>query len=100
MSREEIREFFYKEGLIHFDETACGKFSLERDLDEENWSQFQRRAKISAELERVEKIGSGIRRIRDLCRDHSVAEPLNKVSENWVTTTFARQVEHAEERGT
>ena len=51
MSREEIREFFYKEGLIHFDETACDKFSLERDLDEENWSQFQRRAKIPAEME-------------------------------------------------
>ena len=262
MSREEIREFFYKEGLIHFDETACDKFSLERDLDEENWSQFQRRAKIPAEMEPatalrnlhligqddrmthagawlladditrytlragvtcavfrgvtktrildrkeftgdlfsifedcmaylqtklntaliphalgrderlelpegalrevlvnaivhrdyrstanvqvhvfrdrleivtpgglpagmreedlgtksvprnpllfgmfyrmglVEQIGSGIRRIRQLCRDYDVAEPLIDVSENWVTTTFARQVEHAEERGT
>ena len=260
MSREEIREFFYKEGLIHFDETACDKFSLERDLDEENWSQFQRRAKIPAEMEPatalrnlhligqddrmtnagawlladditrytlragvtcavfrgvtktrildrkeftgdlfsifedcmaylqtklntaliphargrderlelpedalrealvnaiahrdyrstanvqvhvfhdrleivtpgglpagmreedlgtksvprnpllfgmfyrmglVEQIGSGIRRIRDLCRDHGVADPLIDVSENWVTTTFVRQVEHAEER--
>ncbi len=262
MSREEIWEFFYKEGLIHFDETACDKFSLERDLDEENWSQFQRRAKIPAEMEPatalrnlhligqdgrmthagawlladditrytlragvtcavfrgvtktrildrkeftgdlfsifedcmaylqtklntaliphalgrderlelpegalrealvnaivhrdyrstanvqvhvfrdrleivtpgglpagmreedlgtksvprnpllfgmfyrmglVEQIGSGIRRIRQLCRDYEVAEPLIDVSENWVTTTFARQVEHAEERGT
>lgn len=51
MSREEIREFFYKEGLIHFDETACDKFSLEGDLDEENWSLFQHRAKIPAEME-------------------------------------------------
>ena len=51
MSREEIREFFYKEGLIHFDETACDKFSLERDLGEENWSLFQRRAKIPADME-------------------------------------------------
>ena len=51
MSREEIREFFYKEGLIHFDETACDKFSLERDLDEGNWSLFQRRAKIPADME-------------------------------------------------
>ena len=262
MLREEIREFFYKEGLIHFDETACDKFSLERDLDEENWSQFQRRAKIPAEMELatalrnlhligqdgrmthagawlladditrytlragvtcavfrgvtktrildrkeftgdlfsifedcmvylqtklntaliphalgrderlelpegalrealvnaivhrdyrstanvqvhvfrdrleivtpgglpagmreedlgtksvprnpllfgmfnrmglVEQIGSGIRRIRQLCRDYDVAEPLIDVSENWVTTTFARQVEHAKERGT
>ena len=51
MAREEIREFFYKEGLIHFDETACGKFSLERDLDEETWSLFQRRAKIPADMD-------------------------------------------------
>ena len=50
MSREEIREFFYKEGLIHLDETACDKFSVERDLDGENWSLFRRRAKIPAEM--------------------------------------------------
>ena len=50
MSREEIREFFYKEGLIHFDETACDKFSVERDLNGENWSLFRRRAKIPAEM--------------------------------------------------
>lgn len=43
----------------------------------------------------VEQIGSGIRRIRELCRDHGVAEPIIDVSENWMTTTFARQVEHA-----
>ena len=48
----------------------------------------------------VEQIGSGIRRIRQLCRDYEVAEPLIDVSENWVTTTFARPVEHAADRGT
>ena len=257
MSRQEIREFFYKEGSIHFDETACDKFLFDRDLDEENRSLFQRRAKIPVEMESttalrnlhligedgrmthagawllardirrfnvsadvacalfmgtdkvrildrrdfhgdvysmmegvmawilskinveyiikrvkreerpelpeeaireavvnalahrdyrstanvqiylftdrleivspgglpagmteaalgiksiprnpllfgilhrmeaVERIGSGIQRIRDLCREHGVAEPLIEVSENWVTTTFARQVEHA-----
>ena len=26
MSREEIREFFFKEGLIRFDETPCRDF--------------------------------------------------------------------------
>ena len=51
MAREEIREFFYKVGLIHFDETACDKFLFERDLDEENWLLFQGRAKIPAEME-------------------------------------------------
>ena len=34
--------------------------------------------------------GSGIRRIRDLCREHGVAEPLIEVSASWVTTTFHR----------
>ena len=48
----------------------------------------------------VEQIGSGIRRIRQLCRDYEVAEPLINVSENWVTTTFARPVEHAADRET
>ena len=38
----------------------------------------------------VEQIGSGIRRIRQECRDYGVAEPLIEVSENWVTTTFRR----------
>ena len=38
----------------------------------------------------VENIGSGIRRIRDLCREHDVAEPVIDVSEHWVTVTFPR----------
>ena len=35
MSREEIREFFFKEGLIHFDETPCSRFSAKEDLTED-----------------------------------------------------------------
>ena len=46
-------------------------------------------------MEAVENIGSGIRRIRDLCREHGVAEPLIEVSESWVTTTFERPGELA-----
>ena len=38
----------------------------------------------------VENIGSGIRRIRELCREHGVPEPVIDVSEHWVTTTFLR----------
>ncbi len=261
MSREEIREFFFKEGLIRFDETPCRRFDLERDLTEENWERFGQRAGLPEGLESVatlenlhlakggemthagawlladditrytlragvtcavlrgvtkthildrkeftgdlysifedcmaylqaklntaliphargrderlelpeealrealvnaiahrdyrstanvqvyvfrdrleivtpggraagmreedlgnksvprnpllfgmfyrmglvEQIGSGIRRIRQLCRDYEVAEPLIDVSENWVTTTFARPIEHATGRGT
>ena len=38
----------------------------------------------------VENIGSGIKRIRDLCREHGVAEPVIDASEHWVTVTFPR----------
>ena len=50
MSREEIREFFFAEGRIRFDETPCPGFSLERDLDEETWAKFRRRAKVPEHL--------------------------------------------------
>jgi ATP-dependent DNA helicase RecG len=53
MSRDEIREFFYSEGLIHFDETPCEKFSLETDLGEESWSLFRQRANIPAGMDPV-----------------------------------------------
>lgn len=38
----------------------------------------------------VEQVGSGIKRIREMCRDYGVAEPVIEVSDNWVTTTFKR----------
>lgn len=41
-------------------------------------------------MDLVEKIGSGIKRIRQMCRDYEVAEPVFEVSEHWVTTTFKR----------
>ncbi len=46
----------------------------------------------------VENIGSGIRRIRDLCREHGVAEPIIDVSEHWVTVTFRRPAVPVDER--
>ena len=46
----------------------------------------------------VENIGSGIRRIRDLCREHGVAEPVIEVSEHWVTVTFPRPALRVNER--
>ena len=38
----------------------------------------------------VERIGSGIRRIRDLCCEHGLAEPLIEVSAPCVTTSLGR----------
>ena len=51
MSRDEIRELFYAEGVIRFDETPCRRFSLDSDLDEETWARFRRRAKIPDHME-------------------------------------------------
>ena len=41
-------------------------------------------------MEAVEHIGSGIRRIRNLCRDYGVAVPQIDVSEHWFTVIFPR----------
>jgi len=46
MSRNEIREFFYREGLIHFDETPCDRFDINSDLNRAVWNRFVRRAKL------------------------------------------------------
>ena len=51
MSRDEIREFFFAEGAIRFDESACRRFSLDRDLDDEAWTVFRRRAKIPGHMD-------------------------------------------------
>ena len=51
MSRDEIRESFYKEGLIRFDETPCPRFDLQRDLTPEAWSRFAARARIPDGME-------------------------------------------------
>ncbi len=47
----------------------------------------------------VEQVGSGICRIRELCRDCGVAEPGIQISEHWVTATFSRQVEPGTDQG-
>ncbi len=51
MSRDEIREFFFKEGLIHFDETPCQSYDLKRDLSPEIWARFVSRAGIPANMD-------------------------------------------------
>ena len=51
MSRDEIREFFFKEGVIHFDETPCSRFNLKKDLTDSVWRRFRQRAGIPADME-------------------------------------------------
>jgi len=49
---------------------------------------------ILQRMDLVEQIGSGIRRIRQLCREQGVPIPVIDVSNNWVTTTFPRATGH------
>jgi len=43
-------------------------------------------------MDAVEHIGSGIKRIRNLCREYGIAEPRIEVSENWFTISFPRSI--------
>ena len=51
MSRSEIGGQFFIEGLLHFDEMICNGFTLDNDLDRENWSLFQQRARIPKSMD-------------------------------------------------
>ena len=53
MSRDEIREFFFKEGLIRFDKTPCQNFKIDRDLTPEAWARFAARAHIPEEMDPI-----------------------------------------------
>jgi ATP-dependent DNA helicase RecG len=52
MKRDEIREFFFKEGLIRFDEQPCRRFDLRRDFDIKKYQAFIRSADIPRGLKR------------------------------------------------
>jgi ATP-dependent DNA helicase RecG len=40
MKRDEIREFFFREGLIRFDEQPCRNFDMRRDFDSRKYRDF------------------------------------------------------------
>ena len=83
MSRDEIRESFYKEGLIRFDETPCPRFDLQRDLTPEAWSRFAARARIPDELEALIAL-ENLHLVRDGQMTHAgawlLAEDITKYS--------------------
>jgi ATP-dependent DNA helicase RecG len=83
MSRDEIRESFYKEGLIRFDETPCPRFDLQRDLTPEAWSRFAARARIPDELEPLFAL-ENLHLVRDRQMTHAgawlLAEDITKYS--------------------
>jgi ATP-dependent DNA helicase RecG len=46
LSRSEIRQFFFKEGLIHFDEMVCERYDLEKHLSDPIFAEFAKVARI------------------------------------------------------
>ena len=40
LSRDEIREFFFKEGLIRLDETPCNAFDQSAEITASRWAEF------------------------------------------------------------
>ena len=52
MNRDEIREFFYKEGLIYFDEKINTRYAYPDDLPKEQFDYFLKESGLSAELSR------------------------------------------------
>ncbi len=50
LSRDEIRDFFFKEGLIRLDETPCNAFDPSVEITPVRWAEFAQRAGIDSEL--------------------------------------------------
>ena len=51
MSRDEIRDFFFKEGLIRLDETPCNAFDPSVEITPARWTEFAERAGIDPGLD-------------------------------------------------
>ncbi len=50
LSRDEIRDFFFKEGLIRLDETPCNAFDPSVEITSVRWAEFAQRAGIDPAL--------------------------------------------------
>ena len=53
LTRDEIREFFFKEGVIHYDATPCKRFKLEKDLSPAVWKSFAERASVPESMDPI-----------------------------------------------
>lgn len=50
LSRDEIRDFFFKEGLIRLDETPCNAFDPSVEITSVRWAEFAQHAGIDPEM--------------------------------------------------
>ena len=51
MSRDEIRDFFFEEGLVRLDETPCNTFDPSVEITTARWAEFAERAGIDPGLD-------------------------------------------------
>ena len=51
LSRDEIRDLFFKEGLIRLDESPCRAFDPSVEITTERWTEFADRAGIASDLD-------------------------------------------------
>ena len=51
MSRDEIRDFFFKEGLVRLDETPCNAFDPSVEITPARWAEFAERTGIDPGLD-------------------------------------------------
>ena len=58
MTRSQIREFFFREGLIHFDAMPNPTFTISRDLAGNRYREFARSARIPAKLNSLDVLSN------------------------------------------
>jgi len=59
MKRDQIREFFFREGLIRFDEQPCNGFNMRKDFDSAKYQAFVKASGIPATV-RTEDVLSNL----------------------------------------
>jgi len=56
LGRNEIRDFYFREGLLHYDEMPCHKFNMPLDLDRVPFESFAKRARIPEDIDHLQAL--------------------------------------------
>ena len=72
MSRDEIRDFFFQEGLIRVDETPCNTFDTSAEVTPVRWAEFAERTGIDSGLDPIAVL-ENLHLVRDSKMTHAGA---------------------------
>ena len=72
MSRYEIRDFFFREGLIREDETPCNAFDLSEEITSARWAEFAKRTGIDPGMDPIPVL-ENLHLVRDSKMTHAGA---------------------------